>query len=130
MAFQHAEIAIESGGLSQIHTQTLGTSDGPLFSTIYHVVEVRWPRFGYGCDCNAFSNESQLPYIFALVKEVLRWRPPTPLGESSCNALPPRPRLIASSRYGDMSEFMQREVHKDAYIRDFHKNLSPSSRAR
>jgi cytochrome P450 len=28
-----------------------------------------------------FSDESSLPYISAIVKEVLRWHPVTPLGE-------------------------------------------------
>jgi cytochrome P450 len=34
-----------------------------------------------------FSDKPRLPYISAIVKEVLRWRPPTPLGASSCNVL-------------------------------------------
>ena len=32
-----------------------------------------------------FSDMPRLPYISAVVKEVLRWRPPTPLGASSCH---------------------------------------------
>jgi len=32
-----------------------------------------------------FSDRPQLPYISAMVKEVLRWRPPTPLGVSFRN---------------------------------------------
>jgi len=35
-----------------------------------------------------FSDMTQLPYITAIVKEVLRWRPPTPLGGSSCDVTP------------------------------------------
>jgi len=34
-----------------------------------------------------FSDMTQLPYISATVKEVLRWRPPTPLGASSCQVI-------------------------------------------
>ena len=34
-----------------------------------------------------FSDKPRLPYISAIVKEVLRWRPPAPLGASFRNAL-------------------------------------------
>jgi cytochrome P450 len=34
-----------------------------------------------------FSDMPQLPYISAIVKEVLRWKPPAPLGASFCNVL-------------------------------------------
>ena len=34
-----------------------------------------------------FSDMPQLPYISAIVKEVLRWRPPTPIGKSSPSGL-------------------------------------------
>ena len=30
-----------------------------------------------------FSDKPRLPYISAIVKEVLRWRPPTPLGTTT-----------------------------------------------
>ena len=30
-----------------------------------------------------FSDKPRLPYISAVVKEVLRWRPPTPLGTTA-----------------------------------------------
>ena len=34
-----------------------------------------------------FSDKPRLPYISAITKEVLRWGPPAPLGQSSCNVL-------------------------------------------
>ena len=41
----------------------------------------------YGERLPDFSDKLQLPYISAIVKEVLRWRPPTPLGASFCNII-------------------------------------------
>ena len=35
-----------------------------------------------------FSDMPRLPYISAIVKEVLRWRPPTPVGASSRRVIP------------------------------------------
>lgn len=35
----------------------------------------------------AFGDKNKLPYIRALVKEVLRWRPVGPLGTSICASL-------------------------------------------
>lgn len=39
-----------------------------------------------------YSDESDLPYISALVKEVLRWQPATPIGRSN----PHYPSIITS----------------------------------
>ena len=61
-----------------------------------------------------FSDMPQLPYISAIVKEVLRWRPPTPLGTSSCNAALCIGRAILAS--GSPNRLMENDVYRGQFI--------------
>ena len=60
-----------------------------------------------------FSDIPQLPYISALVKEVLRWRPLTPLGASSCNII----LCINQTRLasGSTNRLMEDDVYKGQF---------------
>ncbi len=41
-----------------------------------------------------FSDRDSLPFVNAIVKEVLRWQPVTPLGEDQSPLLPPDSNVI------------------------------------
>ena len=56
----------------------------------------------------------QLPYISAIVKEVLRWRPPTPLGASSCNITLRIGWVRLAS--GSPNRLMEDDVYKGQFI--------------
>ena len=61
-----------------------------------------------------FSDMPQLPYISAIVKEVLRWRPPTPLGASSCSITPCVNRVKLA--LGSPNRLMEDDVYKGQFI--------------
>jgi len=61
-----------------------------------------------------FSDMPQLPYISAIVKEVLRWRPPTPLGASFCNIASCRNQNKLAS--GTPKRLMEDDVYKGQFI--------------
>ena len=61
-----------------------------------------------------FSDMPQLPYISAIVKEVLRWKPPTPLGASLYNiTLCANQARLAS---GSPHRLMEDDVYKGQFI--------------
>ena len=61
-----------------------------------------------------FSDMPRLPYISALVKEVLRWRPPTPLGASSRNVMLCMKQTRVAS--GSPNRLMEDDVYKGQFI--------------
>jgi len=61
-----------------------------------------------------FSDMPRLPYISAIVKEVLRWRPPTPLGASSCQVM--LSVNLTRLATGSPNRLMEDDVYKGQFI--------------
>lgn len=61
-----------------------------------------------------FSDMPRLPYISAIVKEVLRWRPPAPLGASFCEAMLCAYRARSAS--GSPRRLTEDDVYKGRFI--------------
>lgn len=61
-----------------------------------------------------FSDMPRLPYISAIAKEVLRWRPPTPFGASSRNVIP----CVYGARLdpGAPHRLMEDDVYRGQFI--------------
>ena len=61
-----------------------------------------------------FSDMPRLPYIPAIAKEVLRWRPPTPIGASSYNVA----RCIGLAKLvsGTPNRLMEDDVYNGQFI--------------